>query len=234
MTDKKAKPRTMTQEQAATKAKPKAKVAKKQPVTPKKRAPTRKVAKPAAPTPPPKARAPKKPRTKADAEREIAQAKRRGRPKGDTYTKVIADEIINRLIDGEPLAVICRDDHMPNPSTVYDWIDREEHAEFSQRFARARNDGGDRIATDCLGIADDATNDWMEKIGADGQSEGWKLNGEHVQRSKLRIETRMKLLAKWYPGRYGEQINLNHGTQAADPIRKLIEAASGTSLKPKE
>ena len=33
----------------------------------------------------------------------------------------------------------------------------------------------------------------------------YKLNGEHVQRSKLRIETRLKLLACWNPSKYGNK-----------------------------
>jgi hypothetical protein len=35
---------------------------------------------------------------------------------------------------------------------------------------------------------------------------GPRLNAEHVQRSKLRIETRLKLLAKWNPKKYGERV----------------------------
>lgn len=149
-------------------------------------------------------------------------AKRRGRPpgSGSTYTKVKANEICRRLGQGEPLAVICRDKHMPAYRTVYGWMD--DHPDFAANIARAREDGYDMIATDCLEIADNARNDYME-AQEDGGGAAYRLNGEHIQRSKLRIETRLKLLAKWNPKKYGEkqQIdvegNMTYNIQTAVP-----------------
>jgi len=65
--------------------------------------------------------------------------------------------------------------------------------------------GYDWMAEECLEIADDATNDWMEVYDEEGNV-SYKLNGEHVQRSKLRIETRLKLLAKFNPKKYSDKI----------------------------
>ena len=63
----------------------------------------------------------------------------------------------------------------------------------------------------------------MERLGEDGQGIGFQLNGEHVQRSKLRIETRLKLLAKWDPRRYGDRLALDHGVQ--DNLAERLKAA---------
>lgn len=93
---------------------------------------------------------------------------------------------------------------MPHPSTVRDWINDGSKQMFSRAIAHAREIGFDVIATDCLSIADNAQNDWMDNNDPDNP--GFKFNGEHVQRSKLRIETRLKLLAKWDPKRYGEMM----------------------------
>lgn len=119
-----------------------------------------------------------------------------------TFDQSLADEIVERLSNGEPLRAICRDEHMPSWRTVYDWL--SAYPDFSTRIARARELGADAIAESCLDIADDATNDWMEKHDREGNAVGWQINGDHVQRSKLRIETRLKLLAKWQPKKYGE------------------------------
>jgi hypothetical protein len=35
-------------------------------------------------------------------------------------------------------------------------------------------------------------------------------DSEWISRSKLRVETRLKLLAKWDPKRYGDRLNLDH------------------------
>lgn len=137
-----------------------------------------------------------------------AEAKAPGRP--STFTQEIADEICRRLAQGEPLAQICRDDNMPAVRTVSDWKKASEA--FSADFAHAREEGFDQIAADCLDIADETSNDTVY-----GES-GARANTEWISRSKLRIETRLKLLAKWDPKRYGDKIDLNHGGQDGNPV----------------
>lgn len=106
----------------------------------------------------------------------------------------IKEEIIKRLSEGEPLRPICRENGKPSFKTIYRWLD--EDPDFSAKFWRARELGYDAIAEDCLEIADDARNDWMVKKGEDGK-DIYQYNKENVQRSKLRVWTRLQLLAKW-------------------------------------
>lgn len=112
--------------------------------------------------------------------------------------EVIA-EIERRMSIGETLRAICRDEHMPNWTSVYDWI--RDDKEIALRLERARVLGFDAIAEQCFDIADDASNDYVEKQTRNGTVT--VLDTEHVQRSKLRIETRLKLLACWHPKQYG-------------------------------
>lgn len=165
---------------------------------------------------------------KAKAKAKTA-AKSKPKPKGrpSTFTKELGDEIVARISKGEPLRQICRDDHMPHWTTFYYWMEGDK--EFSLRIAHARELGEEAIAQECLDIADDAQNDWMEKHGRDG-NEFYQLNGEHVQRSKLRIETRLKLLAKWNPRKWGEKVDLNHGVQPDNPLMTVIQRVAGTGL----
>jgi hypothetical protein len=137
---------------------------------------------------------------------EDAEKAKPGRP--TKYSADLHSAICERLAKGEPLAVICRDEGFPATRTVSDW--KRAHPEFSADFARARDEGFDAIAAGCLEIADDATSDYVEKERPDG-SKYEAFDGEHVQRSKLRIETRLKLLAKWDPNRYGDRVALDHG-----------------------
>ena len=132
------------------------------------------------------------------------------------YTPALAAEICDRISRGEPLEVICRDEGMPASRNVREWVSadsrpKEVPATFASDFARAREDGYDAIAADCLEIADDGKNDWMAAQAADGDERAIaaRINGEHVQRSKLRIETRLKLLAKWSK-RYGDRVGVEH------------------------
>lgn len=146
-----------------------------------------------------------------------------GRP--SLYTPELIEAIAERLSNGDPMAVICRDPGMPAYRTVKDWMDSKP--EVSAAIARAREEGFDVIAAGMLEIADDARNDYMQALG-DEEVSAYKLNGEHIQRSKLRIETRLKLLAKWDPKRYGERLALEHDVSSnlADQMKAARERAA--------
>jgi len=133
-----------------------------------------------------------------------AAPKKRGRP--SKRTPEICAEICARLSRGEPLAVMCRDDHMPDPSTVWDWT--EADANFSQDIARARERGFDAIAADCLTIANTPVEGVEVTTKASGDVE--EKRGDMLGHRKLQIETRLKLLAKWDPKRYGDKIQQEH------------------------
>ncbi len=126
-----------------------------------------------------------------------------------TFTQPVADEICQRLSKGEPLAVICRDEGMPNDDTVRNWADAD--AVFSRSIARARESGHDAIAA-------------RTRLTARGKTEesGGDSSGD-VQRDKLIIETDLKLLAKWDPKRYGERVEQVHSGEVG--VRQWLMGA---------
>lgn len=134
-----------------------------------------------------------------------------------TFTQEKADEICERLSKGEPLTWICRDEHLPAERTVGDWT--KAHPAFGADFAQARARGFDAIAAQCLEIADASENDTLQVPTNDGGSRE-VVNTEWISRSKLRVETRLKLLAKWDPKRYGEKIETLH--QAGESFQKIV------------
>ena len=128
----------------------------------------------------------------------------------------IIDEIVEGLSDGVPLRELCRREGMPSWRTIYSWMDADEAV--ASRIAQARDVGYDAIAEDILDIADDGTNDWVERKRNDGSTDV-VIDSEHVQRSKLRIETRLKLLAKWSPKKYGDNTTLNLGNKNGETFK---------------
>jgi hypothetical protein len=125
---------------------------------------------------------------------------KRGRP--TKRTEAVEKKIIDGLRAGTPLTVICRGEDMPHDNTVRDWINADP--DFSVAIARAREAGFDQIALDALRIADATENDTIET------EHGEKPNSEWITRSRLRVETRLKLLAKWDPRRYGEMVKVGN------------------------
>jgi len=140
-----------------------------------------------------------------------------GRP--SSFTQEIADRICERIAGGEPLRQICRDDEMPPWQTVYGWLDA--HPDFSERFARARILGFDAIAEDTIEIADTPADAVIITEKADGSVE--TKRGDNVEHRKLRIHTRLQLLAKWDPKRYGERFGVEHSGQIE--LASALEAA---------
>ena len=130
-------------------------------------------------------------------------------------------EICDWIAAGKTLREYCRQEGKPSYGLVYDWMERDE--DFNSRFARARESGEDVIAQECLAIADDGTNDWNEYFDKEGAVLGWKLNGEHVQRSKLRVDTRLKLLSKWNPKKYGDKVEQYISGPGGGPIQANVQ-----------
>ena len=126
-----------------------------------------------------------------------------GRP--STYSQESADEICRRIIAGEGLREICRDETMPARETVYGWL--AVRPEFQHQYARAREYQADAWGDELLAIAHDGTNDFRDRIAADGSVER-VLDNEHVQRSKLRVDTLKWLMSKHAPRRFGDKVEV--------------------------
>lgn len=145
----------------------------------------------------------RQPKVSTPEKLEAAEPAKPGRP--SKYSQGVIDSICEQLATGVPMAQICRQDGMPAYRTVKDWMDEDSERGHlvSAAIARAREEGFDAIAADCLEIADDGSRDYTQTT--DGRI---VPDHDHIQRSKLRIDTRLKLLAKWDPKRYGEKMRL--------------------------
>jgi hypothetical protein len=121
-----------------------------------------------------------------------------GRP--TDYNQKIADEICEAVAtstDGLK-KIAARFPHFPNVDTIYTW--RYRHKEFSDKYAEAKRKQADLLVEEITDISDDATNDYI--IDENGNE---KLNSEHVQRSRLRVDTRKWIACKLLPKVYGEK-----------------------------
>lgn len=96
---------------------------------------------------------------------------------------------------------------LPSYSTVALWLASD--TDLSEQYARAKEAQAEHMAEEMLDIADNAQNDWMERLDKDEQGIGWQLNGDHVQRSRLRIEARKWLMGKLKPKKYGEKLDVD-------------------------
>jgi len=125
------------------------------------------------------------------------------------------------MICGETLLKICKDPKMPARPTVAMWLvdQREAYKEFHQAYARAREGLGDHMFEEAAEIADDGKADY-KLTGRNGDVIA--VDNEVVQRSRLRVDVRLKMAAHLNPARYGENKRMND----SDPdttVKFLIE-----------
>ncbi len=123
-----------------------------------------------------------------------------GRP--SSYTQDIADRICSELADGKSMRTVCKADGMPSMQTVFSWL--RTMPAFLEQYTRAKEDAADAFAEEMLDIADDAANDWM--AANDPENPGYRLNGEHINRSRLRVDTRKWIASKLKPKKYGDKV----------------------------
>jgi hypothetical protein len=150
-----------------------------------------------------------------------------GRP--SIFSEELATRICERLAAGETLIAVCRDEEMPAESTVRAWA-LEDREGFSAKYARAREIGYHHMADEIQEISDNGSNDWMERN--DDENKGWQVNGEHIQRSRLRVDSRKWHLSKALPKIYGDKIAHVGGTEGDPPIRTITEIRT-TIVDPK-
>lgn len=114
--------------------------------------------------------------------------KKKGRP--TTFTQQLADQICERMANGETLRAVCRDIDLP-PSTVIEWT--MNNKTFSEQYTQARQKQADSYADMIL---DEAFNSHDAQIG------------------RLRVDALKWVASKLAPKRYGDKVEVEQtGTQ---------------------
>lgn len=108
--------------------------------------------------------------------------KKKGRP--TTFTQQLADQICERIANGETLRAVCRDIQLA-PSTVIEWTMNKKT--FSEQYAQARQKQADSYADMIL---DEAFNSHDAAIG------------------RLRVDALKWVASKLAPKRYGDKVEV--------------------------
>jgi hypothetical protein len=147
-----------------------------------------------------------------------SEPKKVGRP--TDYTPELVTKICTLIAVGDSLRKICEADDMPSTVTVWTWLNK--HEEFLKQYVRAREEAKWSMFDMMQDIAQDGTNDWMQDQYMKGKTPGWAVNGEAVQRSKLRIDTIKWQLSKLAPKEYADKIDVvTNGKDLPVPIISL-------------
>lgn len=144
-----------------------------------------------------------------------------GRPR--SYRSALAEEICQRLADGETLRQICVEEHMPTRSTVFLWIQQDTEG-FSDRYKSAREFHLESLSDDIVGLADVCREGTKTKTTKDGIE---TTTGDMVERARLQVDARKWLLSKLRPEKYGDKtaVDLRTPEGISVTIRNTIDPA---------
>lgn len=130
------------------------------------------------------------------------------------YDPAIAAEICTRISCGESLRQICMEDRMPVHSTVYLWL--LQNKQFSDNYAKAREEQADTLADEIQAIADEPPAEIVDDKGVSRVDGGW------VTWQKNRVDARKWVAAKLKPKKYGERQVL--AGDADNPLEVNVES----------
>ena len=91
---------------------------------------------------------------------------------------------------------------------IFRWLDQPEHQLFREHYARARVKQADALLEQIKDIAHDGRNDWEILEAERNGQDRIVLNAEHVQRSRLRVDTLKWVMGKLAPKKYGDKIEI--------------------------
>jgi hypothetical protein len=123
----------------------------------------------------------------------------------------IFDDVIKLISGGLSLRKAIVELNIINKDTFFSWIAKDTL--LADQYTRACEVRADSLFEEMLDIADDGTNDYITKRASDG-TEFEVVNTEHIQRSKLRIETRKWNLSKMNPKKYGDKIDVTTNNES--------------------
>lgn len=138
-------------------------------------------------------------------------------PAVSKYSPQLADEICERLANGETLTSVCNkavNPAMPTPCAVYKWV--ASNKDFAARFELARKMGCEVVLDKALDIAH-----------APLKSDDLAVKpADLVAQRRMQIDTHFKFIANINPTKYGDRAVDESKTQ---PITVNVNTHAGTA-----
>ena len=141
-----------------------------------------------------------------------------GRP--SLFTPELGFEICTRMAEGESVRSICRDPKMPCRKTINNWLLKPELKEFLRQYELAENLRAETYFDEILDIANDSSNDYIEKKTKNGEIVRI-ANRANIQRARLKIDVLKWSLSKMLPNKFGNRVHTEHSGNVS--VKTLLE-----------
>jgi hypothetical protein len=118
------------------------------------------------------------------------------------YTPELGARICDEISDGKTLPEVCAMDGMPCKRAVFGWV--RSNPEFERMYRIAQQDRAEGLVEEIVSIADDSSRDFVpDKDG------NMRVDNEHINRARLKVDTRKWIACKVIPKLYGDKLEIN-------------------------
>jgi hypothetical protein len=157
------------------------------------------------------------------------------------YSFRLSETICERISAGQTTSEVCRDPAMPQWHVLSRW--RREHEDFNRRYTIARQSCCELWADEIIEIADDATNDYVTRVAANGRVMR-VFDRESFERSRLRVDSRKWTASKVLRHVYGDKsevdlrtpdgvnVKVEERNQLIEAIVRLVHPKTDPEQKP--
>lgn len=157
------------------------------------------------------------------------------------YTAELGERILEQLANGVTATEICRDPSMPTYGVLKRW--ERDHVDFARQYDIARRQCCEYHTDEIVTIADDATNDFVQRVSGNGNTRR-VFDREAFERSRLRVESRKWIASKVLRHVYGERsevdvrtpdgLTVRHEERSAliDALVKLVSPKADGRTRP--
>ena len=135
-------------------------------------------------------------------------------------SKLICDEIVKGKSVRSILNPHTRDKKVyPSYVEYLEWLNDDEN--LAKQYARAMEWRAEGLLEDTICIADDNHADIVDTYDENGELVQ-KIDIEHIQRTKLRIEARQFALRKMAPKKYGDKLDVTSNNQTLKATEIIV------------
>ncbi len=153
---------------------------------------------------------------------EVKTKRRGGRPR--LISEALTREICTRIMLQQTLKEICADPNMPSQRTIVYWLADPRNADFREQYYYARRVQAELYVDEIFEIADDTSKDYKKVYNSKTEEYDEVPNNEHIQRSRVRIDTRKWYASKMVPKIYGDKQQIDH--DVTGDLAELMKGAS--------
>lgn len=136
------------------------------------------------------------------------------------YSQELADRVCVLLVEGVSLNKISKMDGMPSLVTFFTWT--KKYPEFLNKYRDARNFRAELDAEILIDMADEPLIGRKTRTVRKGKTVKREVvEGDNVERAKLKVNTRQWVVSKLLPKKYGNQ---PESTGSKDRLEDLMKA----------